>query len=256
MRDPDDAALKARLLWDEGAVWVDVGGESTRPGSDPVTEEVELRRVLPVLEKINQLPRTTQDSQRCGHMFISIDTVKPRVAREALQLGAIVVNDVSGLAAGDAMLELLSESDCGYVLTHCQGTPKTMQVAPFYRDCVGEVLAFFERGLEILRSAGVALERVVLDPGFGFGKKWSHNRELLLSLQRFKTLGRPLLVGLSRKSFIGRITGRPPAQRLFGTLAAETLAIWHGADILRTHEAAPALEAATVAKTIRSGGIE
>ncbi len=238
--------------WYDGALWVDVGGESTRPGSDPVEESVELARVLPVLDGVGaKLEQSSTATWKSG--YLSIDTMKPAVAREALRRGVVVVNDVSGLAAGDEMLEVLANSDCGYVLTHCQGRPKTMQLAPHYEDCIGEVLNFFEDRMRMLQNAGVDLERVVLDPGFGFGKTWDHNRELLLSLQRVRGLGRPVFVGLSRKSFVGRVTGGVPKERLAGTLAAETLAVWHGADILRTHEPAHTLQAARVCRAVREG---
>ena len=247
----DAATAHALELFRDGSVWVDIGGESTRPGAQPVSELVELERVLPVLERISTALKLTNADNITG--WISIDTMKSSVAMQALQAGAVVINDVSGLKDQEGMLEVLSHSDCGYVLTHCQGTPQTMQISPHYEDCLSEVLAFFENKLQILQRAGVALERVVLDPGFGFGKTWQHNRELLLGLSRIAALGRPVLVGLSRKSFIGQITRTPPRERLGGSIAAEVLAIVHGAHIVRTHEPRYSAQAIRVVRAILSG---
>lgn len=238
---PDAAAAHARAEAAAGAAILDIGGESTRPGSKPVPEAEELRRVLPVFEALKGTA-----------MVLSADTSKAAVARAALAAGAAIVNDVSGLR-DPAMAEVLADCGCGYVLMHCQGTPETMQRAPRYADVVGEVLAFLESGLERLQRAGVARERVALDPGIGFGKTWAHNRALLLGLERFRALGRPVLVGVSRKSFVGAVTGTPVEARLGGTVAAEALAVWHGADVVRTHEAGPSAQGARMAWRTRFG---
>ena len=251
--DGDRAAERALQLWSQGALWVDIGGESTRPGAQPVSARQEMARVIPVLEKILSLQKKNCAAEKPG--WISIDTMKGAVAREAVSAGAVVVNDVSGLADEESMLSLLAESDCGYVLTHCQGTPQTMQINPHYEDCLSQVLAFFDEKLKILQRAGVDIERVVLDPGFGFGKKWEHNRQLLLGIPKIASLGRPVLVGLSRKSFIGLATGTAASDRLAGTLAAETLAIWHGAHIVRSHEPGHSVQAALMTRSVFSGQI-
>jgi dihydropteroate synthase len=251
--DAERASERAFQLWSQGALWVDVGGESSRPGAQPVKVQEEIARVMPVLEKIFSLRKHNFQAISTG--WISIDTMKSPVARAAISAGAVVVNDVSGLSDENGMLELLGETDCGYILTHCQGTPQTMQNNPHYEDCLSEVLAFFESKLKILQRAGVDLERVILDPGFGFGKKWEHNRELLLGIPRIVALGRPVLVGLSRKSFIGLATGAAICDRLAGSLAAETLAVWYGAHIIRTHEPRHTLQAARIARAVFLGEI-
>lgn len=239
---PDSALDAARQMLAAGADIIDVGGESSRPGAQPVPEAEELRRVVPVLERL--IPACS--------VPVSIDTCKPAVARRALRLGARIVNDV-GAASDPDMIRLLSESDCGYVLMHRQGTPATMQAEPSYRDVVAEVHDFLSQRLEHLSRAGVTPERIAIDPGFGFGKSWEHNRQLLLHLEGLARIGRPLLVGVSRKSFVGQITGEPPAQRGAGSLAIETIALWLGACIIRTHDVAAARRAAAAVCALRSG---
>jgi dihydropteroate synthase len=216
------AISQARRLSDEGAEIVDIGGESTRPGADQVSEEEELRRVIPVLDKIPDL-------------CVSVDTRRPRVMREALQAGASMINDVDALRAPGA-LEAVAGSSCGVCLMHKKGEPATMQRDPHYDDVVGEVKAFLGQRLDALRRGGVAAERIVVDPGFGFGKMAAHNLELLRRLNALATLNAPLLVGLSRKSTLGNITGRPVEQRLAGSLAMALLALQAGAAILRVHD--------------------
>jgi dihydropteroate synthase len=216
------AISQARRLSDEGADIVDIGGESTRPGADQVSEEEELRRVIPVLDKIPDL-------------CVSVDTRRPRVMREALQAGASMINDVDALRAPGA-LEAVAGSSCGVCLMHKKGEPATMQREPHYDDVVGEVKAFLGQRLDAARRGGVAAERIVVDPGFGFGKTAAHNLELLRRLNALAALNAPVLVGLSRKSTLGNITGRPVEQRLAGSLAMALLALQGGAAILRVHD--------------------
>jgi dihydropteroate synthase len=216
------AISQARRLSDEGADIVDIGGESTRPGADQVSEEEELHRVIPVLDKIPDL-------------CVSVDTRRPRVMREALQAGASMINDVDALRAPEA-LEAVASSSCGVCLMHKKGEPATMQRDPHYDDVVGEVKAFLGQRLDAARRGGVAAERIVVDPGFGFGKTAAHNLELLRRLNALAALNAPLLVGLSRKSTLGNITGRPVEQRLAGSLAMALLALQAGAAILRVHD--------------------
>jgi dihydropteroate synthase len=239
------AALRAaEKMKEDGADIVDVGGESTRPGATVVSEEEERRRVIPVIEQL----------QRLGLGPISVDTRKASVARAALEAGACIINDVSG-CDDPQMPALLAAARCGYVLMHTQGTPQTMQNNPVYGDVVGDVFLFLQRRMEALREAGVAPERLAVDPGFGFGKTWQHNRSLLLGLKRFTELGRPVLVGLSRKSFVGTVTGTPQMDRLGGSLAVETLALWNGATLVRTHAVHETKQAAQmVAQLTRSTG--
>ena len=218
--DPAAAVAHARRLAEEGADILDIGGESTRPGAAAVSEDQELFRVLPVLEKIADL-------------CVSVDTRRPRVMREALNAGASMVNDVDALAAPGAM-ESLAKSNCAICLMHKKGEPATMQRDPHYDDVVGEVKAFLDQRIAAARKAGIAPERIVVDPGFGFGKTAAHNLTLLRNLSNLSVF--PILVGLSRKSTLGRITGRPVEERLAGSLAMALLALQGGATILRVHD--------------------
>jgi dihydropteroate synthase len=215
-----EAIDHARKLADEGADILDIGGESTRPGAAPVSEDQELSRVMPVLQKIADL-------------CVSVDTRRPRVMREALQAGASMINDVDALTAPGA-LEAVAQSKCAVCLMHKKGEPATMQRDPHYDDVVAEVKAFLNERVKAAKAAGVARERLVVDPGFGFGKTGAHNLELLRNLRTLADL--PVLVGLSRKSTIGKITGRPVDQRLAGSLAMVLLALQAGATILRVHD--------------------
>lgn len=227
--DPPTALQHAETLLQQGADIIDVGGESTRPGAKSISQEEELKRILPVLKLL---------ANRMA-IPISIDTTKPEVARICLEEGASIINDISS-AQNSKMISLIAEKKCGYVLMHSQGKPETMQLSPSYQDVVKEVMNFFEIQLHHLQTAGVDLEHVALDPGFGFGKAWDHNRTLFLNLEQFHRFQRPLLVGISRKSFLGKVTQTQPHDRLGATLAMETLALWQGAGIIRTHEVAPA----------------
>lgn len=239
---PDAAIAAAKAMIAAGADILDIGGESSRPGAVPVPEAEELRRVMPVLEGL--LPSCP--------IPISIDTCKPGVARRAIEAGARIINDV-GAAEDPAMIDLLADSTCGYVLMHRRGTPATMQSNPAYTDVVAEVHRFLSEQSDSLARRGIRPERIALDPGFGFGKTWEHNRQLLLHLPRLAAIRHPLLIGLSRKSFVGHITGDPPALRAAGSLAAETIALWLGAGVVRTHDVPAARRAAATVAALRSG---
>jgi dihydropteroate synthase len=222
--DPRAAVAHARKLAEEGADLIDIGGESTRPGAQPVSEQQELERVLPVLGALHDLT-----------IPISVDTRRPQVMREALKAGASMINDVEALGAPGA-LEAVAKTGCAVCLMHKKGEPATMQRDPHYDDVVGEVKRFLKQRVETAEAAGIAAERIVVDPGFGFGKTASHNLELLRRLKDLFPLDVPILVGLSRKSTLGKITGRPVGDRLAGSLAMALLALEGGATILRVHD--------------------
>jgi dihydropteroate synthase len=237
--DAERAIEHGRSLVAEGADVVDVGGESTRPGAEAVSAEEELRRVVPVVEGL-----------AASGARVSIDTSKLAVAEAALDAGAAMVNDVTAFAAEPELAELCAARDCEVVLMHMQGDPRTMQEDPTYDDVVDDVKAFLAERLELATSRGVAAERIRLDPGIGFGKALDHNLELLRRLSELRDLGRPLVVGTSRKSFIGKITGREVDQRLGGTIASCVLAYANGAEMLRVHDVAPVRDALLVAGAI------
>ncbi len=224
----------------QGADILDVGGESTRPGASPVPEPEELHRVLPV---IAALARQTQ-------VPISIDTYKPAVAEAAIAEGAVIVNDVGAAHADPAMAALVARTGAGYVAMHMQGSPETMQLQPEYADVVGTVHQFFRETLERLGRAGVEAGQVALDVGIGFGKTLAHNLELLGRMHAFTELERPILLGVSRKSFVGQITGAALADRLPGSLAATCLAVDGGVAAVRTHDVAGTVQALRVTEAI------
>jgi dihydropteroate synthase len=226
----------------EGALLVDVGGESTRPGAAPVDAQTEISRVVPVIERI----RATLD------VTVSIDTSKPAVMAAAIAAGAAIVNDVNALRAEGA-LAVVAGSGAGVCLMHMQGEPRTMQLQPRYGDVVAEVGAFLRQHRERCIAAGVAADAIVLDPGIGFGKTESHNLELLRRLPELAALGSPLLVGVSRKSFIGRILGQGVEGRVNGGLALAALCVQHGARIIRTHDVAPTVEAVRIVDAVMRG---
>ena len=239
--DPGAAEARALAMAEEGADLVDVGGESTRPGAEPVPVEEEIRRVVPVVERLRA---------RGFPLPVSVDTSKPEVARAALDAGADLVNDVAGLAA-PGMAELVAARGVPAVIMHTRGTPADMASRAVYVDVVEEVAAELGQALARAERAGVRRERVLLDPGIGFAKTAAQSVALLAGLPRLRALGCPLLVGPSRKSFIGRISGAGVEERLPGTLAAVAACVLAGAEIVRVHDVAPARQAALVAAAIR-----
>jgi dihydropteroate synthase len=238
--DPGRAVDRGLELAAEGADILDVGGESTRPGSRPTPEAEELARVVPVVAALRK--RTSA--------LLSIDTTKAAVAEAALDAGADIINDTSALRFDPAMAGVAARSGAGVVLMHMQGTPRTMQDAPRYDDLIGEIGAFLAERIRVAAAAGVPAERVIVDPGIGFGKTFEDNLELLRRPEAFQALGRPLLLGFSRKAFLGRILDRPPAERLEGTIAAAVLAVERGAHILRVHDVGPVARAVRTAEAI------
>jgi dihydropteroate synthase len=243
--DPTQAIAHGKRAIDEGAVLVDVGGESTRPGAEPVSSEDEIARVEPVLEGLRGLA-------------ISIDTSKAAVARRALDLGAELVNDVTALRGDPEMAGVVADGDAFVCLMHMQGEPRTMQVAPRYDDVVSDVLAFLEERVAFAVENGVAEERIAVDPGIGFGKTPDQNLELLRRLDELSTLGRPVLVGISRKSTLGKILGDPSATT--GTVAASVgaavVAFERGASMIRAHDVRETVEALQVAVAVERGRIK
>jgi dihydropteroate synthase len=240
--EPDAAVAHAERLVAEGADILDIGGESTRPGAEPVSESLELARVLPVIERL------------AGRVAvpISIDTRKATVARQALAAGASIVNDVEAVRSDPALWETVAEAGAGYVAMHMQGTPETMQRAPSYHDVVAEVEAFFCERLKRFREAGISEEQVAFDPGIGFGKTPAHNLALVGGTARFAALGRPILLGLSRKSFLSRLTGTGPGpmDRLPAALACSLEARRRGAAVFRTHDVAATVSALRAAEVL------
>jgi dihydropteroate synthase len=239
-RAEDGIAAAARMAT-EGAAVVDVGGESTRPGAEPVSLDEELSRIVPVLEGL------------AGTVPVSIDTAKAEVAQRAVELGAVLVNDVTALRGDPELAGVVADSGVYLSLMHMLGEPRTMQVDPHYDDVVAEVAAFLEERLRIAVDAGIAEERICLDPGFGFGKTVEHNFELLRRLDEIAALGRPVLVGISRKRALGRILGDPEATTgpLSASLAAAVTAYERGATILRVHDVRETVEALTVATAVQ-----
>ena len=241
---PEAARAQAVRLAGEGAAILDVGGESTRPGAAAVTAEEERARVIPVIRTIREaLPETV----------ISIDTSKPAVMRAAVAAGAGLINDVRALREPGA-LEAAAELGVPVCLMHMQGEPRTMQQAPCYDDAVAEVLEFLAARIDACLSAGIPRARLLIDPGFGFGKTVAHNLRLLRRLDRFAVLDCPLLVGLSRKSLIGAVLGRPVGERLYGSIALAVLAVWQGASIVRVHDVGPTVDAVRLCAAARESG--
>ena len=238
--DAPAAVAHALQLVEQGAEIIDIGGESTRPGALPVSEAEELRRVMPVIEQLAGQVKVP----------ISIDTVKAGVARAALAAGASIVNDVAANREDGALWPLVAEARAGYVCVHMQGTPQTMQVNPTYADVVREVGEFFSGRLRRLSDCGVGREQVILDPGIGFGKTAEHNLQLLGAVQSFARLPRPLLIGVSRKSFIGKLLGTELAARLPAALACACLAVGAGVQIIRAHDVAETVQALRMTEAI------
>lgn len=226
---------------DEGAAIIDIGGESTRPGADPVSEPEEINRVIPVLEQVLKIYPNT---------FFSIDTTKYQVAEKSLELGAHIINDISGLQKEPRLAELCATYQAGYVLMHSRGDPQTMQKNPEYQDVVDDIYAFLKKGVEQLQQAGVL--SIMVDPGIGFGKTLQHNLEIIKELKKFITLGCPLLVGASRKSMIGKLLDKRPADgRLAGTLAVHYHCLLHGAKILRVHDVQEAVDSVKIFEALK-----
>lgn len=224
--DPDAAVAHALRLVEEGADLLDIGAESTRPGADPVEEAEERRRAIPVVAAVAKAVRVP----------ISIDTSKASVAQAALDAGAVLVNDVTALRGDPVMVEVIVRMGAGIVLMHMSGTPRTMQQQPSYEDVVGEVSAFFDERIRFALARGLVQTQIVLDPGIGFGKLLEHNLTLLAQLDRFTGFGCPLLVGVSRKAFLGQLVDRPVQERQWATAAAVAMAVERGAGILRVHD--------------------
>ena len=240
----DEAVRNAESMVEEGAHALDVGAESTRPGSQPIAEETELKRLAPVVSALaKRVP-----------VPISVDTSKPAVADRVLQEGARIINDVTGLQMHPEMSRVIARHGAGVVVMHMQGTPETMQDNPQYGDVVGDVLDFLRLSVEIAGSAGIAPGSIAVDPGIGFGKTLEHNLKLIGSLGRFKVLDKPVLIGVSRKSFIGRILDLTEEERLEGSLAAGVAGVINGADILRVHDVRATVRAVRIAHAIREAG--
>jgi len=238
--DTERAIARGLELAADGADILDVGGESTRPGSLPVPEAEELRRVVPVIGALRK--RTT--------CLLSVDTTKAAVARAALDSGADIVNDTSAFRFDPAMPGEVARSGAGVILMHMQGTPLTMQLSPRYGDLLDEIRAFLGERIRMAEAAGIPRERIVVDPGIGFGKTFEDNLALLRRQEVFHELGRPLLLGFSRKAFLGRLLGLPPEERLEGTIAAAVLSVERGAHILRVHDVGPVVRAVRAAEAI------
>jgi dihydropteroate synthase len=234
----DEALAHAQQLMREGADILDIGGESTRPGAAPVSAQEEMDRVLPLIEALRGAP-----------VPLSIDTCKAEVMREALAAGVHMVNDIDALQQPEALAAVAS-SDAAVCLMHKQGTPQTMQQEPCYTDVVAEVRSFLRSRIAQVRGAGIAQDRIVIDPGFGFGKSLAHNLDLLRHLGEFAALGVPVLAGLSRKSMLGAITGRDVGDRVHASIAAALLAVQRGAKIVRVHDVQATVDALKVWRAI------
>jgi dihydropteroate synthase len=242
--EADHAVDQAIRLVDEGAAILDVGGESTRPGSDPVPLEEELRRVIPVIRRLRR---------EFPEVVLSIDTYKAETARQAVVAGADIINDITALRGDPLMVKVVKETGAGVVIMHMQGTPKTMQVAPYYRDVVAEVASFLDERRAFACAQGVAFDRIALDPGFGFGKRDQDNMRLIQRLDAIAALGSPTVVGISRKSTLARLSGEPQlpfSERLWPTIATTCLLRLGGAQVLRVHDVRPNLEALRMTEAI------
>ena len=240
--DPIAAVDQAQRMIGEGADIIDIGGESTRPGTSYVNEEEEIARIRPIVEALGK--RTD--------IPLSIDTRKAAVAQVALDLGAAIVNDVSALQDDARMAQVIEESGAGVVLMHRQGHSATMQDAPHYEDVVGEVKSFLAERVALAQSRGIPPDHIIIDPGIGFGKTCNQNLKILAQLGEIVKLNQPLMVGLSRKGFIGELTGKPVAEREMGNAAAMAMAVWQGAHILRVHDVAAMKDSIRVAQALRN----
>ena len=241
--DPELAVRQAQRMVEDGAAVIDIGGESTRPGAADVSEQDELERVIPIIEAV----RASTD------VAVSIDTSKPAVMREAVAAGAALINDVRALRTPGA-LEAAAELGVPVCLMHMAGEPRTMQANPHYVDVVAEVAAFLEERVAACVAGGISEDRLILDPGFGFGKRVEHNVALLANLRQLRVLGRPLLVGISRKSTLGTLTGRPVDERMPASIAAAVIAALEGAAILRVHDVRETVDALRIAAAVIEAG--
>jgi dihydropteroate synthase len=240
--DPVLAVDQAQKMIAEGTDIIDIGGESTRPGASYVSEEEEIARIRPIVEALG----------KGTDVPLSIDTQKASVAQVALDCGASIVNDVSALQDDCRMAQVVQESGAGVVLMHRQGSSATMQEAPQYKDVVGEVKSFLSERVALARSMGISPDRIIIDPGIGFGKTCYHNLKILANIGEFLQLEQPLMIGLSRKAFIGELTGKPVTEREMGNAAAIATAVWQGAHILRVHDVAAMKDAIRVAQALRN----
>ena len=239
----EKAVEHAYRMVDEGADIIDVGGESSRPFSEPVSEEEELRRIIPVMEELDGIK-----------VPISVDTYKPKVAEEALKRGASIVNDIFGLRK-EGMAEVVREYDAAVVIMHMKGEPKNMQLNPHYDDVIGEIIRFFRERIDFALKKGIEKDRVIIDPGIGFGKRVEDNLRIINELDSFKSLGYPILIGTSRKSFIGKVLNIEVGERLEGTIASNIVALMNGASIFRVHDVRPNLRALKMAEKIMEAKI-
>lgn len=238
-----DAILLAERHIEEGAEILDIGAESTRPGSKPVSEELELQRLLPVVANI------------CKRfdVAVSVDTYKPRVAERVLGEGAVIINDITGLQKTPEMAKIIAQNKAGVILMHMQGDPGTMQEGPRYENVIEDIKKFLKKSIEMAENSGI--EKILIDPGIGFGKTQAHNLELIRRLDEFEELGKPILLGVSRKSFIGGVLDLPVDERLEGSLAATVIGVLNGAMVIRTHDVQATGRAVTMAEAIMKNGV-
>lgn len=243
--DKDKAVERGLELVSEGSDIIDIGGESSRPGSDPISKEEEMRRVVPVISELRKRIDT----------LISVDTTKSEVAQAALDAGADIINDISSFRFDPRMMTLVAQKEIPVILMHMKGNPKTMQINPHYQDLLKEVKEFLNERLEEAQAQGIKKEKIIIDPGIGFGKKLKDNLILINNLHFLEEFNRPILVGISRKSFIGKILNLPPQERLEGTIASAILSHIHGAHILRIHDVEAVKRAILVAEAIISENV-
>lgn len=239
--DPSAAVAQALRLVEQGADIIDIGGESSRPGAIPVSESEELTRVLPVISEL---------AGKCP-VPISIDTTKSAVACAAFEAGASIINDISALHHDPAMAQVAAQGDAGLILMHMRGTPQQMQQDTVYADLIGEIVAYLSAAITRAESAGIAPNKIMIDPGIGFGKDLEGNLSIIRSISRLNSLGKPVLIGASRKSFIGRLTGTDSGNRLAGSIAAATAAVLNGASAVRVHDVAETRQAVDLAIRLR-----
>lgn len=240
--DREKAVEQGLKLVSEGADIIDIGGESSRPGSSPITAEEEINRTIPVISSLSKLVEVP----------ISIDTYKSEVASRAIDAGASIVNDISGLRFDPQMAKVLSESNVAVIIMHIKGTPKNMQINPVYEALIPEILDYLRESIAICRKHGIPDENIIIDPGIGFGKTFEHNLEIINNLREFSLLGKPIAIGVSRKAFIGKILGDvPPSQRLEGTASAVAISVYNGANIIRVHDVSEMSKVVKIADAIK-----